>query len=605
MPRNTWRKWSWRGDRRGWCTGRRKSSSASSAVRSRAAWWPALHGEFAGAIAERSVLHGAREARPTRWGQVKLVVLTHWAQRFGWHLVVWSAAWGLGLASAACSFPEYRLDDAALPDHCRNRIKDGAEADYDCGGDCAPCEAGQSCLVPVDCVSGVCLAGTCAAPSCGDGVKNGRESDVDCGEACTPRRCASGNICAFNEDCNSFQCEQGKCEAAACTDGLKNGAESDVDCGGPNCEPCDTGSVCGADTDCTTRVCSSSRCAPEACRNMQWDADESDVDCGGPSCGPCAGGAGCVLSTDCLSGSCQMSICGAASCTDSVKNQDETDVDCGGAGCAGCADRAACSLGRDCQSGVCAQQTCMTPTCSDFVKNGDETGVDCGGGCLPCATGPECTKNADCTSKVCKSGACAPARCDDGVQNGSESDVDCGQGCALCQIGQKCASKDDCASASCAGRCMSTVHLDLLCSNRDPSPMCIQPYFRVVNTGATALSLVDYTIRYYYTKESGAAESYACYYVNDGDCNQVAPAHFTNLSPQQAGASRYLELSFTANAKSVQPGKYFELEGGFCLAGGATFTQADDYSYTGSSDFQTTPKVALFKSGVLVWGQPP
>jgi hypothetical protein len=149
------------------------------------------------------------------------------------------------------------------------------------------------------------------------------------------------------------------------------------------------------------------------------------------------------------------------------------------------------------------------------------------------------------------------------------------------------------------------VHLDLLCSNRDPKPACIQPYFRIVNTGTAAVSLADYAIRYYYTKEPSADESYACYYVNDGDCNQVAPAHFATVNPAKPGASRYVELAFTAGAKSLSAGKFFELEGGFCLPGSSTFTQADDYSYTGSSDFQTSSKVTLFKKGVLVWGQVP
>ena len=118
-------------------------------------------------------------------------------------------------------------------------------------------------------------------------------------------------------------------------------------------------------------------------------------------------------------------------------------------------------------------------------------------------------------------------------------------------------------------------------------------------------SLADYSLRYYYTREPAVAESYACYYVNNGDCNQVAPAHFSNISPVKSGANRYLELSFTANAKSLDPGQFFELQGGFCLAGDAKYTQAGDYSYTGSTDFAKSSKVTLFKKGVLVWGQVP
>jgi hypothetical protein len=136
-------------------------------------------------------------------------------------------------------------------------------------------------------------------------------------------------------------------------------------------------------------------------------------------------------------------------------------------------------------------------------------------------------------------------------------------------------------------------------------PICVQPYFRIVNTGGSAISLADYSIRYYYTKEASVAESYSCYYTSSGDCNQVAPAHFVNVSPTRPGADRYVEISFTPGATSVKSGSFVELQGGFCLQGDAMLEQADDYSYTGSSDFMTTSKVTLFKQGVLVWGQPP
>src|SRR6187402_3960469 len=120
----------------------------------------------------------------------------------------------LALWWAGCSFPEYGIwDDSLAQAHCLNRQKDEDEVDYDCGGTCAACGTGQACLTPADCASGVCLAGTCVAPSCSDGVRNGRESDVDCGEACSPSRCSSGNQCSFDEDCNSFRCQDGACAA--------------------------------------------------------------------------------------------------------------------------------------------------------------------------------------------------------------------------------------------------------------------------------------------------------------------------------------------------------------------------------------------------------
>jgi hypothetical protein len=513
----------------------------------------------------------------------------------------------LAVAWSGCSFPEYGTvaEPSVRPTHCANRQKDANESDYDCGGGCMPCETGQTCLMPEDCASGVCLAGTCAAPSCADGLKNGRESDVDCGEACTPARCASGNHCNFNEDCNSVRCEAGACAAASCSDRLRNGAESDVDCGGPNCEPCATGSSCGADQDCTTRICSEAQCAPPSCRNVRVDPGETDIDCGGGTCGPCGGDAMCRVGADCLSGHCTEGHCVAASCNDALRNQAETDVDCGGSGCGPCAANAACLVGDNCQSGVCVQQMCSSPTCTDFVQNGDETGVDCGGSCPACATGAACSVGADCASGICSAGACAPARCDDGVKNGSESDVDCGQGCKPCSLDRLCATGDDCASGKCNTRCVSTVRVELRAGNQEASTVCIQPCFNLVNDGSKAIELKDLSIRYYYTKELSGAESYDCYWVSNGDCNQLAPAIFTNLDPSRPGAGRYLELSFTDVAKTLPPDDDFTLQGGFCMPDGKQFTQTGDYSYNGSATYESTSKVVVLKDGVRIWGNEP
>src|SRR5262249_30924651 len=155
--------------------------------------------------------------------------------------------------------------------------------------------------------------------------------------------------------------------------------------------------------------------------------------------------------------------------------------------------------------------------------------IDCGGPCAPCATGSECTEPGQCPSHVCSSNHCAAARCDDGVQNGSESDVDCGPGCVPCALGKTCNDASDCATGACSGTCSPTLRLELWCANRDAMPACIQPYVRIVNGGSETVSLSDFTWRYYYTKAAPSAENYGCYYVNDGDCNQVAPAHFGDL----------------------------------------------------------------------------
>jgi hypothetical protein len=76
-------------------------------------------------------------------------------------------------------------------------------------------------------------------PSCGDGIQSGDESDVDCGgSACDP--CADGKECKGANDCGSGVCDatSGSCAAPTCGDGVQNGDETGVDCGGPSCPEC-------------------------------------------------------------------------------------------------------------------------------------------------------------------------------------------------------------------------------------------------------------------------------------------------------------------------------------------------------------------------------
>jgi hypothetical protein len=108
-----------------------------------------------------------------------------------------------------------------------------------------------------DCASGVCSGKKCAAPTCTDGVKNGSEADVDCGGTCPA--CAEGRTCRVANDCVSRVCS-GTCDAPSCTDFQQNGAETAVDCGGPACPRCARLEHCLVSTDCESGVCMSTAC---------------------------------------------------------------------------------------------------------------------------------------------------------------------------------------------------------------------------------------------------------------------------------------------------------------------------------------------------------
>jgi hypothetical protein len=188
---------------------------------------------------------------------------------------------------------------------CADTVQNGAETDIDCGGGtCAPCAAGQACLVNPDCTSHVC-GGDCLAPSCSDTVQNGTETDVDCGGgACSV--CLEGAHCIQDADCELGSCRAGYCQPEQCTDGIKTGAETDVDCGGP-CIPCVDGNSCGAPADCQSGVCAGNVCQVAACNDAVLNGTETDIDCGG-ICVPCGPSQRCLVNADCSSGTCTSSL---------------------------------------------------------------------------------------------------------------------------------------------------------------------------------------------------------------------------------------------------------------------------------------------------------
>ena len=77
----------------------------------------------------------------------------------------------------------------------------------------APAVATAKCHGNTECASQVCSAGACAAATCDDKVKNGGEANVDCGGTCAG--CATGATCDVDSDCAAGICAQGVCPLPA------------------------------------------------------------------------------------------------------------------------------------------------------------------------------------------------------------------------------------------------------------------------------------------------------------------------------------------------------------------------------------------------------
>jgi hypothetical protein len=151
---------------------------------------------------------------------------------------------------------------------CTDGIQNQDEKDVDCGGVCGACSEGNSCDISSDCTSNVCKPNVdgdfvCQAPSCDDTVKNGNEADVDCGGSCD-EACVAGNTCSIISDCSvDTTCTNGVCVACrhacdidsetVCTDDFKQQICDDVD--GDHCRDPSFPLSCSAGEFCVNDGC--------------------------------------------------------------------------------------------------------------------------------------------------------------------------------------------------------------------------------------------------------------------------------------------------------------------------------------------------------------
>ena len=163
---------------------------------------------------------------------------------------------GTDCASSTC------LDSLCVS--CADGVMNQDETDRDCGGSVCPgCGPSLMCDGDSDCLSNICdgPTGLCNAPGCGDMVMNGEETDLDCGGSMCIG-CAVDDVCVLPRDCLSGVCTAGACVAPTCADGVANGDETDIDCGGSStCDRCPDGRLCpNGVSDCMTGICTSGRC---------------------------------------------------------------------------------------------------------------------------------------------------------------------------------------------------------------------------------------------------------------------------------------------------------------------------------------------------------
>ncbi|MEV4946837.1 cellulose binding domain-containing protein [Streptomyces sp. NPDC053755] len=132
-----------------------------------------------------------------------------------------------------------------------------------------------------------------------------------------------------------------------------------------------------------------------------------------------------------------------------------------------------------------------------------------------------------------------------------------------------------------------------------------EPWFKVVNTGSSTVSLSQVKVRYYFKAEAGASYTYACSWAVKG-CAHITGT-FGTLANPTATADRYLEVGFTAGAGTLAPGADTgDMQLRFHRSNWQPLNQSDDYSFgPAQTTYANWPKVTAAVGGVNVWGTAP
>jgi len=144
--------------------------------------------------------------------------------------------------------------------------------------------------------------------------------------------------------------------------------------------------------------------------------------------------------------------------------------------------------------------------------------------------------------------------------------------------------------------------LDYQDGNSNPSSNQIQPALKLTNTGSTAISLSDVTIRYWYTSDTTQAQVFTCDYVTIGCKNTVGK--IVMMQPARPGADTYLEISFTGG--TLPANASVEIKVRVHKSDWSNYNQSSDYSFVpDASSYIPAQRIGLYYKGTLMSGSEP
>jgi hypothetical protein len=153
----------------------------------------------------------------------------------------------------------------------------------------------------------------------------------------------------------------------------------------------------------------------------------------------------------------------------------------------------------------------------------------------------------------------------------------------------------------------TTLRLQYRAADTNAGDNQIKPHFNIVNSGSSSVPLSELKIRYWFTREGTASQSFYCDWAAiSGSCSSLTGT-FVQLSPARSGADFYLEVGFSTAAGSVAAGSQSgELQLRISKSDWSNYNESGDYSFDPTkTSFADWTRVTLYRNGVLVWGTEP
>lgn len=132
----------------------------------------------------------------------------------------------------------------------------------------------------------------------------------------------------------------------------------------------------------------------------------------------------------------------------------------------------------------------------------------------------------------------------------------------------------------------------------------INPKYRLINTGSTAVSLSQVKIRYFYTIDGDVPQTFWCDWSTAGSAN--VNGKFVKLTSPVTTADYYMETGFSASAGDLAAGANVEIQTRFAKNDWTMFNQGNDYSFNSTaSAYVDWNKVSVVLNGAVVYGVEP